>query len=58
MLNSKRPYPSPEREIEFRRCLFMFSIKREILAISSHSRAKMVYKCTKKCDARAKLLFC
>ena len=30
MLNSKRPYPSPEREIEFRRCLFMFSIKREI----------------------------
>ena len=29
-LNSKRPYPSSEREIKCRRCLFMFSIKHEI----------------------------
>ena len=29
-LNSKGPYPSSEREIKFRRCLFTFSIKREI----------------------------
>ena len=29
-LNSKRPYPSSEREIIFRRCLFTFSIKRKI----------------------------
>ena len=28
-LNSKEPYPSSEREIKFRRCLFTFSIKRE-----------------------------
>ena len=29
-LNSKGPYPSWEREIKFRRCLFTFCIKREI----------------------------
>ena len=29
-LNSKGPYPSSEREIKFRRCLFTFSIKRKI----------------------------
>ena len=28
-LNSKGPYPSSEREITFRRCLFTFSVKRE-----------------------------
>ena len=54
-LNSKGPYRSSEREITFRRCLFVFSIKREILAFS---RAKSAKNCTKKCDAHAKLLFC
>ena len=29
-LNSKEPYPSSEREIKFRRCLFTFSTKRAI----------------------------
>ena len=29
-LNSKGPHPSSEREVKFRRCLFMFSIKRKI----------------------------
>ena len=29
-LNSKEPYPSSEREIKFRRCLFTFSTIREI----------------------------
>ena len=28
-LNSKGPYPSSDREIKFRRCLFTFSIKGE-----------------------------
>ena len=29
-LNFKGPYLSSEREIKFRRCLFTFSVKREI----------------------------
>ena len=32
--------------------------KTRILAFSRPNRAKTVKKCTKKCDARAKLLFC
>ena len=36
-LNCEGPYPSSEREIKFRRCLFTHSIKREI-------RGKEMYK--------------
>ena len=39
-LNSKGPYPSSEREIKFRRCLFTFSIKRKI----GHLHAVVVLK--------------
>ena len=58
-LNSKGPYPSSEREIKFLRCLFTFSIKREIW----HFHVVVVQKRqrnhgTKKCTSRAKLLFC
>ena len=56
-LNSYGPYPSTEREIKFRRCLFTSSIKRQIRqhVVVVQKRAK---KCTKKLDASAKLLFC
>ena len=57
-LNSKGPYPSSEREIKFRRCLFTFSIKREIRHLHVVVVLKRQRKCTKKCNARAKLLFC
>ena len=57
-LNSLGPYPSTEREIKFRRSLLTSSIKLEIrhcYVVVVQKRAK---KCTKKRDARAKLLFC
>ena len=50
-LNSLKPYPSSERERKFRSGLSTSSIKREIRSVT-------VKKCTKKCDARAELLFC
>ena len=52
-LNFKRPFSSSESEIKFRRCLFTFSIK-----LARRTCAKTAKKCTKKRDARAKLLFC
>ena len=52
-LNSKGPYSSSESEIKFRRCLFTFFIK-----LKRRTCAKTAKKCTKKRDARAKLLFC
>ena len=57
-LNFKGPNSSSEREIKFRRWLFTSSIKREIRHFHVVSRAKTGKKCTKKCDAHAKLLFC
>ena len=40
-LNFKGPWPSSEREIKFRRCLFTSSIKRKIShSVSRRSRAK------------------
>ena len=56
-LNFKGPYSSSEKEIKFRRCLFMSSIKRKIRHFHVVV-AKTGKKCTKKGDARAKLLFC
>ena len=50
--------PSSEREIKFRLCLFMFSIKREIRHFHVVVVQKREQKCIKKRDARAKLLFC
>ena len=51
-------YPSTEREIKFRRCLFTSVIKREIRHFHVVVVQKRAKKCTKKRDARAKLLFC
>ena len=56
-LNSKEPYPGSEREIKFRRCLFTFSIKREIWHFHVVVLQKRQKKSTKKCATRAKLLF-
>ena len=58
-MNFKRgPYLSSETELKFRLCLFTFSIKRERNeAFARLRRANTGKKCTKKCDARAKLLF-
>ena len=45
--NSEGPYPSSEREIKFRRCLFMYSIKREIRhfhVVVVHKRQRNVQK--------------
>ena len=55
-LNSKEPYPSSERGRKFRRRLCTSSVQREIRPVSSRSRAVTAKKCTKKRDARAKLL--
>ena len=55
--NSKGPYPSSEREITFRYCLFTFSTKREMRHVSHRSNAKAAKKRERR-DARAKLLFC
>ena len=55
--NSKGPYPSSEREITFRHCLFTFSTKREMRHVSHRSNAKAAKKRERR-DARAKLLFC
>ena len=52
-LNSEGPYPSAERDTKFRRCLFTYSIKREIGRV----HVIVVQKLTKKCT-RAKLFFC
>ena len=52
------PYPSSEREIKFRRCLFTSSIKREIRHVHVVVVQKRERNVQKKCDARAKLLFC
>ena len=46
-LNSKGPYPSSEREIKFRRCLFtFFSVKREIrhFHVVVGKKSKEIYK--------------
>ena len=55
-LNSKEPYPSSERGRKFRRRLCTSSVQREIRPVSRRSRAVTAKKCTKKRDARAKLL--
>ena len=57
-LNFKGPYPSSEREIKFRRCLFTSSIKHEIRHFHVVVVQKRERNVQKKCDARAKLLFC
>ena len=57
-LNSKRPYLSSEREIKFRRCLFTFSIKRQIRNVHVVVVQKRQRNKQKKHDARAKLMFC
>ena len=57
-LNSYGPYPSSKREIKFRRCLFLSSIKREIRHFNVVVVQKRAKKCTKKRHARAKLLLC
>ena len=53
-----RPHSSLQRGRNIRRRLFTSSIKREIRNFSRSSRAVTVKKCTKKCDARLKLLIC
>ena len=57
-LSSKRLYQSSGKEKESRCLVFTSSTKREIKAFSHRSRAVTAKKCTKKRDARAKLLFC
>ena len=57
-VNCQRPYPSAERETKFHRCLLTFPIKREIRHFHVVVVQKRVKKCTKKRDARVKLLFC
>ena len=57
-LNSKILYRSSGKEKQSRCLVFTSSTKREIKAFSHRSRAVMARKCTKKRDARAKLLFC
>ena len=52
-LNSEGPYPSAERDTKFRRCLFTYSIKREIRRVHVIVVQKLAKKCT-----RAKLFFC
>ena len=47
-----------ERERKIRRRLFTSRIKREISHFHVYSRVVTAKKCTKKCDARVKLLFC
>ena len=48
-LNSEGPYPSSEKEIKFRRCLFTHSIKHEI----RHFHVVVVQKRAKKCTKKA-----
>ena len=57
-LNFKGLYPSSEREIRFRRCLFTSSIKCKIRHFHVVVVQKQERNVQKKCDARAKLLFC
>ena len=58
-INVGKPNWSSGREIKVRRCLFTFSIQREIRHFSFRSREKTAKKGKKKkCDARTKLLFC
>ena len=57
-LNFKGPCPSSEREIKFHRCLFTSSIKHEIRHFHVVFVQKRKRNVQKKCDARAKLLFC
>ena len=52
------PYPSTEREIKFRRCLFTSSTKSEIRHFHVVVVQKRAKKCTKKRGARAKFLSC
>ena len=54
-LNFKGPYRSSEREITSRRCLFVFSIKREFNYVAVVRKPQR--NVCQKCDARAKLLF-
>ena len=56
-LNSWEPYSSSEREGKFPPSWLTSSIKRNIGQISSRSRAVTEKECTKKRDARARLLF-
>ena len=51
-LNFKGPYPSSEREIKFRRCLFMSSIKHEIRHFHVVVVQKRERNVQKMCDAR------
>ena len=55
-LNSKEPYPSSERN-KISSLLVYVLHKTRNLAFSCRSPAKTAKKCTKKCAARAKLLF-
>ena len=50
-------YPSSEREIKFRRCLFTYSIKHQIRHFQVVVVQKRAQKCTKKRDAPANWLF-
>ena len=51
-LNFKGPYPSSEREIKFRHCLFTSSIKHEIRHFHVVVVQKWERNVQKKCDAR------
>ena len=58
-LNSYQPHPSSERKRKFCHCLFTSTSKREIRYFHVVVVLTVtVKKCTKKRDARAKLLFC
>ena len=57
-LNSKRLYASWGKEKESNCLVLTSSTKREIIGILHRSCAVTAKKCTKKCDGRAKLLFC
>ena len=57
-LNSKGLYLSSEQEKLIRCLVFTSFIKRDKKEFSRRSRAVTANKCTKKRDARTKLLFC
>ena len=57
-LNFKASYPSSEKQIKSRRCLFTFSTKREFRHFHVVVVQKRQGNVQKRCDARAKLLFC
>ena len=57
-INVGKPNWSSGRKIKVRRCLFTFSIQREIRHFHVVVVKKRQRKVKKKCDARIKLLFC